>query len=621
MSHERDAGSRVTELTLQQRLLTLLVIVQAGWLAYLCRRGWFYQEDLTYLSQAAHQRLTGAYLIEPVNHHPAPGVRFIFWILSRSYRLSYDPTILLRVVLQGAATVLLFRLLGKVSSSRWLALAMTALYCASPLLIPGMMSLAASTQVLPAQICVILAYDLRIRHAESGGTRYALACGLALLVGVVFWEKTIETAVLLVIVSLGWLSDGGLRRRVWALIRDWWGWLLMLAPPAAFTVYYLRHSPSHTHSASAQTVVNLVWLQWSRTLWPAVIGAPWHWASGGSTYTSTSDPRLLTIVVGQVAFVALVVVGWRRSRWRGLVAWLLPFAAVVMGEVLVGTGQVGAFGEFSATEFRYSFDLAVPTALAVALAFRRPPAPQTNASELTTSDLVLPRLGRQLALRPVAAVVGVALIVASSVITATLWTNRWHKSPTKDYVRSVVTNTVLLGPYANLFDTEISPTLRPFISPHGRLSDLLAVSNIHPFFDVGIPQPRLLDASGQLVTAQFRTLASYQSRPKPLCASLLSSKTSVTVPLKPAIAAGSYFLRVDYYESGPAFVHITVRDAAGHQIAAASDAEIYFGQALGAVYLPLTYGAARQVTFTTTDAGPSLCMATVRVGVPVAAAP
>jgi hypothetical protein len=616
-----DLTSRLSGLTIQQRLFTLLVIVQAGWLVYLSHRGWFYQSDFTYLSQAAHQGLTGAYLRQPIDHHLAPGVRFLYWVMSRYSRLSYGPTITLRVILQGVATVLLFRLMTKVSSSSTAALVMTALYCASPLLIPGTLSLAASISVLPSQICVILAYDLRIRHAETDSLWYALGCGVSLLVGVLFWPKTIETAVLLIILSLGWLSDGGVRSRVWAQLRDWQGWVLTLAPPVAYAVYYLRHSGGPVDSAPTHNLINLAWLQWSRTLWPAVIGGPWRWAWHQSIYTGAADPLVVTIVAGQVVFVGLVVAGWRRSGRRGLLAWTLPLAAVVIGELLVVSGRVGTFGSVSATEFRYSFDLAVPTAVAVALAFRRAPAPDDASPELTGDQLVLTRPGRRRRLRPVAAAVGVLLIVSSSIATTWVWANRWHQSPTRTYVSAIVTHTLLRGTYANLYDTRISPDLRPFVTPNGRLSDLLAIDNVHPFFDVAIPEPALLDATGDLVPATFQSLASHQTRLKPACVSLLTKQTTVTVPVKPAVKAGYYFLRVDYFESAPAFVHMTVRDAAGHVIAPASSPSIYFGQKLGAILLPLMNGAPSSVSFTTNDDASGICLATVRIGVPIPAKP
>jgi hypothetical protein len=262
-AHE-SLGRHADPVPLQHRLLAAVVVVQAGWIIYLCSRGWFYQVDFTLLSQADNHRLTFGYLTDSFNGHLAPGVRLTFWIFARTSRLNYAPTIVLRIVLQAVATVLLFRLLSGVSRSRTLALVVTTIYCACPLLVPGTLWLTTSISLLPAQICVLVAYLAHLRRAETGALRWSLVAGLALLVGAGFWEKTAVTALMLVIVTLGWLSTGSLRHRLGGLVRDWQGWLLTLGPRAAFTVYFfVRGYGPKTADLPPGAGLRLMWLQWS----------------------------------------------------------------------------------------------------------------------------------------------------------------------------------------------------------------------------------------------------------------------------------------------------------------------------------------------------------------------
>jgi len=70
-----------------------IVLVQAAWLGWACARGWFYADDLSYLSEASGQSLGWHYLTASVNDHFVPGLRLIFWIMNRTIGLNYPVTI------------------------------------------------------------------------------------------------------------------------------------------------------------------------------------------------------------------------------------------------------------------------------------------------------------------------------------------------------------------------------------------------------------------------------------------------------------------------------------------------------------------------------------------------
>jgi hypothetical protein len=605
---------------IQHRVLIVVLAVQAGWLAYLCSRGWFYQDDFTLLSQAAHQHLTVGYLKQSYNGHLAPGVRLTFWIFAHTTRFSYGPTIAVRVVLQAIATILVFRLLTEVSQSRNVALAITVGYAASPLLVPGTVYLAASIQLLPAQICVLIAYLAHIRHAKSGQLRWSALAGLAMLVGVGFWEKTGVTALLLVVLSLGWLSVGSLPRRVFGLFRDWRGWLLTLVPLGAFTGYYLTHHYATSAKAiTAGAAWHLIWTQWSHALWPAVVGGPWQWLSGGQSYFAVSGAHTVVVVLGQCMFVLLVVAGWRRSRWRGLLSWTLPLVAVIAGELLIGIGRYAEFGDIPAVGFSYAFDLAVPTALAVALAFRASPQPVVTTTEPVA---VGARHGepvrRWRRTRLAAGLLCLAVVAGSAVVSGVTFTTRWHKSPAKTYVATLLRSIHETGPSVNLYDSPVSLRVLPFISPDRNLSDLLSVSTAKVAFDVGSPQPQLVNDRGQIVPATFFPVAHQAVPHNSFCPTLVKGTTTVTVPIRPKAGSNTYFLQIDYFEQRPALVTITVKNAMGVPIAIRGNSTIDFGQPLGAVLLPLELGAPAQVSFTSSSDSASVCMSTVTIGVPVA---
>ncbi|HTW21802.1 MAG TPA: hypothetical protein VME70_16520 [Mycobacteriales bacterium] len=602
--------------------LALLVVLQAGWVAWLCTRGWFYQDDFTLLSQGLHHSLTPGYLTMPFNGHLTPGVRLVFWILARTSKLDYAPTIVVRVVLQAVSTVLLALLLERLGHSRRLAFAITALYCASPLLVPGTLWLSSSMNLLTAQVCVLVTYLAHVRHAETGRLRWSAVAGVALVVGVGFWEKTAVTAVLLVVLSAGWLTSGSLRARIVSLVRDWRGWVYTFGPLALFAADYFTHhySASSAHRLPAHVAVHLIWLQWGHSLWAAAIGAPWRWLSAGTTYTGVADPRTVTVVLGQVAFVALLAAGWWRNRWRGVLAWLLPALAVVIGMVVVGIGRYTAFGDLVGLQFSYAFDLAVPTAIAAALALAARPGLDTGVQARAAGVAVEPARHRRRSV--VAVVVGAAVVVAliaSGAGSAWTWSERWHESPARGYVTAIRAGIRQHAPTANLFDTYVSPVVIPEISRDRRLSDLLALTDSRVVFDRGPGEPDLVTAQGRLVAARFEQVASQIRRPNAFCPTLLRGTRSITVRLGPKPDVGAYFLRIEYFEQRPAIVRVRLRDAKGTTVGPTGPATVDFDQRLGAVILPVRLSAPTSVTFSSGSANTSVCMSTVVLGVPTPA--
>jgi hypothetical protein len=611
-----ERGARA--MPIQHRILVAVVLLQAGWLAYLCSRGWFYQDDFGYLSQAVHQPLTVGYLRQPINVHLAPGVRLIFWVLAHTSRLHYAPTIALRVILQAGATILLYRLITAVSESRSMALAITVIYGVSPLLVPGTLYLGASAQLLPAEIFVLIVYLAHLRHATSGSVRSSAVEGLAMLGAVAFWEKSGVTVLLLVILSLGWLSTGSIWHRIAGLFRDWRGWLLTLGPLVAFTAYYFTHNyASSVQSISFHAGAHLIWLQWGYSLWPAVIGAPWHWVSSGTTYISFAKPRLVTVILGQVAFGLFVIVGWYRSRWKGLLAWTLPIVAVVVGELLIAVGRYSTFGNLVAVQFDYVFDLALPVALAAALAFRgaTPIAMASPRAESAVGSEAHPRL------RLGACVALVALAVSSAVVSSVAWASRWHQNPAKTYVNNIVTGLQQIGPSANLFDSDVSLRVIPGISPDRSVSKLLSLTDAKVTYDSGSPQPQIVNNDGRIVPATFLSAAQQVAVANSFCPTLISGVTSQTVPFRPRVGANAYFLRIAYFERRPALVTITVKDANGKIVPVRGSPTVDFDQTLGVVFVPLQQGSPAEVSFTSTSEATNVCMSNVNVGEPVVAGP
>jgi hypothetical protein len=603
--------------------LGALIVVQAAWLSALSSRGWFYEDDFTYLSQALHQRLGWSYLTEGINDHLAPGVRLTFWVLADTTRLNYDVTIVARVLLQAVATLLLYRLLVQICGSRGLSLGITFGYAVCPLLVPGTLWLASSVNLLPAQILVIVAYGAHVRHARSGSLGYSLLAGLALLVAECFWEETAVTLVLLAVLSIGWLSSGSPWQRVRAIGVDWLGWVLTIAPTAAFFAYFLGHGyGSSARSLSASNAWHLIWTQWSKALWPSVIGGPWHWFAVGNVYASVAAPTDVLVIAGQVAFGLLVVASWWRRGWSGVLAWVLPILAVSIGQVLVGIGRFDQFGGLSGITFSYAFDLAVPTAVAAALGLGRRPAAVGDGAQPTTADQPEPdevaTAGRaRRAAGRVGVVVAGALAVAllaSSVVSAVRWTSRWHASPARSYTAALFGDARRAGPQADVADSPVSQGVLSFESPHRFVSDLLALDGSTVALNSGSQKALVVAADGHLRPSTFVRAVALRGGHNAFCANLLRGKETVTLHTAHQVPVGSYVVQISYFQKHPTTLIVAARDASGRPIEVLNGGTVTVRSTLGELLVDLEIGSPGSISLTSNDPATNFCAASGAIG-------
>jgi hypothetical protein len=587
----------------------LLVIVsgQAVWFAVLSSRGWFYTDDFQDMAQSLHRSLGTSYLLSPLNDHLSPGVRLVFWLTAHGIGLHYGPTIAVRVLIQAVTTLLLYRLLRLVSPSARLALGITAVYAFSPLLVPGTLWLTTALTLQIPQICTILAFDAHIRHVRTGSWRWSAASGLNLLIAASFWEKSGITAILLVILSLGWLHTGGLHRRIWAAVRDWRGWLLTLGPLVAFAAYDIASGTGKSATTLPVTAaLRLTWLQWSQALWPSVVGGPWRWFAIGSVYQSIARPGTVAIVIGECAFVLLAAVGWRRNRWSGLFAWLLPLVSVALGITLVGVGRYAQLNTLIATDFHYGFDLAIPTALAAALSLARtgPPAPARERSPWRSRARTVVAVG-----------VGGA-VLASCIVSATTWTQRWHANPAHTYTATVLASVRALGPNATLYNTPVSPRVLPLIEGDRELSNLLDLARVHAHINNGPQPPQIIDDQGHARQANFFVAAVGHGTKNRFCPNALRGQQPLVVRLRGRVTPNAYFLRLTYFQNRPTQLRLSVTSSAGKTIAVPAS-PLTLDPDLGQVVIRLGFGQPATLTLQGSSAATNYCLTKAELGVPL----
>ena len=613
----------------------MILLVQASWNGWLSARGWFYQDDLSAMDEASGRRLGWKFLSMPVNDHLVPGYRLVFWLQRNTDPLNYAQTVVVRTLLQTLAIWLLYRLLVLLFGHRPGVLVILALYAVNPLIVANLTWLTTAACLVPAEIAAITALNGHVRYTVSGQLRWAAVSGVALLVGMCFWEKTAIIGGMLPILSLGYLSAGTVGNRLRQLAGNWRGWLLTASPPLLFVAYFLgHHYGGSARGVKLSDLIGVVRTGWLKTATPALFGGPWHWFDAGTAYVSWSAPSGLAVVGCQLAFAVLVVAGLLRNGPRSLVGWSLPLLSVAIGTVMVAIGRFFAFGDLVAITMRYSFDFALALALGVALALlpSNPAAIRRRAVALplpTETEVINAGNHAATGVRVAPSVAGGRLVTIgccvvltlSSMVSAWRFEQRWTQNPTKPYVDRLTTAVRKAGPQANLYDTSVSSTVVPyFFGPTMHLSRLLSWTNVKVRFDQTDTTPMLVDQQGNLVAANLLPAAFGVLAPRQTCEVLAHGVGTWRVPLTKQLPYGDGFLHLEYYQQRPSTLVVQIEDVSGKLVTPYTGGRVSFPVTLGAQLLRLNSVAATAVVIRSESSATNICIGGIVIGAPFAPA-
>lgn len=657
------------------RLALALLTAQALVLVAVMSRGWFYNDDFALLMQASDRSLGWNYLRMPINDHLLPGLRLEFWLLRHTSPLNHPLTIGARLLLQVGGTALLLLLLRTLAGRRRRVLAVTALYAFCPLVLTNSLWLTVALALLPAQALVLGALYGHVRYSMTGRLRWAALAGLCLLSGALFWEKVAVTAVVLPILSLGYLHEGTLRHRLAASLRQWRGWLLTAAPITAFTAYFMAAGyGGAAKGVSPPDLVGVLWMQWSRVIAPSLLGGPWSWFKDPNVSLGYATASTAVALLGQLGFAALVALGVRLVGWKSLLAWSIPAVPLVLGTTLVALGRYEFFGQLIAATLRYAADLAAPLFLGLALAItptsaaairRRlaaaPSGQPAVAAEPAPDDLSTedrpaderrvddhpaddhpaddqpaddqpandqPADDQPADDEPVAAGRGRRAAVLVGGVAAALWltgsllsvadfSRHWGANPAHRYVTALKANIAAAGPKLNLYDSTVSQAVLPiFFGPRWHMSDFLPLTGRVPALDAPATEPLLADDSGALAPAVLIPAAILQPPPKGLCAYLAQGAGTWRIPFDKPAPEGDGFLRIDYLQPRPSTAEVAVEDLQGAVRYPVHHRKVVFEHKLSHVTLRLPVTSVRAVILRTSAPETHLCVGRLTVGAP-----
>lgn len=394
----------------------VLLVAQLAFRTWAAWSSWYFLDDLIILRQLAEGD-EWDYILEPVNGHFAPVAKLVYWGIGSIDPLAWWPAAVVLVVGQALASAACLWMLVSLFGARRGILPPFALYLFLSLSIPSYMWFGAALQQLPLQVALCVAVGAWVRHARGDGLRWLGLCLTSLVVGLLFWEKTLVVLPLLLYLSYAYFTSGGPVSRLRGLRPQGLGLVAVLGIGVAYVAYYVATVPSQFAAVTPELAGDLAETMLASTLASGLVGGPWQWQVPAPP-NAFADPPSWAVHCAWVVVVAVVAYAWLRRIRTGRA--LLLFLGYVSGTfLLVLTGRASALGATLGTDSRYLSDIPLVAALCLGLAFvDLPGAPGSSALRVEPRIHAAPRS------------VGAALLVVvlvGSLVSSLGYVRPWHE--------------------------------------------------------------------------------------------------------------------------------------------------------------------------------------------------
>ncbi|ANN18483.1 hypothetical protein SD37_24560 [Amycolatopsis orientalis] len=575
-------GERPSPVTLTAFVAGVVPFLLHIWAAL---RGSLAQDDFVITYHAAKAGpFDFGYFFQDYHGHLAPGGFLLADLLTAWQPLDFAVLMAPLLLMQAAASVLLWTVLVRCFGRRWGILVPFTMFTTSTLQLVPTLWWAYALQFAPVLLATTAALHAHVRYLADGG-RWAIATVAWTVFGLAFYEKAVFIPVLLAGVTV--LLGVSLRRHVVL-------WGVLIAVLAGYAAVFLTLTSSQvgqgTGPVTVGTVADMAGRMIGDTLVPGMVGGPWSGPGPGATFAASGVVvRILLLLAAVVVLVAGVRTGGVRARK----AWLLLGVVFAADVGLSAATRLTEVGPELGSDPRYVADLALVVALCVAFAFLEPKSLDRPSDPLPSP-----------AKRPLALVVCLALIASSAV-----GFSRLAPGLRFDHSREFLANaraSVARDPDLVLYDTTVpNDILHGWFGVNARTSRVVGLIP-GVLFDQPTSRMSLLDASG---TARPITGVDPVSRgvPGPVagCGHPVAEQL-VRVPLDTPVL-GRYLLRIDYFtaDGGEGVV-----DRDGVRV------PVWFQPGLHTMYLPIE-GLFDKVGFQLSAKGAPVCLAKVEVGKPL----
>lgn len=461
-------------------LAVIAVMVVTRWV--LLAGSYFNQDDFYLSGRAYASDLTVDFLVRDTAGHVNPLQQLSYWLVA--HHAPYDwPVVAAGILLvQTAATVLMWLLLTRLLGERWSRLPLLALFAWAPLTLATTLWWSAAMGLWPHVLCSLAAVWLLVRWQQADGRRWVepVAIVAVTVVGLLWHERAVLIPPLVFGVAVALADEArGWRRLTAALVRFRWLWGALAVLLAGFLVAHGLLTDVEGGGGSASRLAAISWSFLGENVVPGVAGGPWTGHLEGGAVVPATWVTVVSIVLTVAATGWLFLRGGPARRWA--LAVLAGYVAADLALVL--SGRAG-FGSVIGLDPRYSSDVVHAAVVCLALAWRGAQTP--------------PRVPRRLAAGALVAAYGVAAAFGTALLVP-------HFQNTEDRALVTTVRTELAADPTQVLVDDLAPAdvVLPLVGEDSLYSRILAPLPEMPAFDDPSPRLRLVADDGRLVAPEL----------------------------------------------------------------------------------------------------------------------
>jgi hypothetical protein len=529
-----------------------LVLAHLGFRAWASYTSWFTGDDFAFIAHMSNDSSL-ANALEPHGGHLMPAGMYLSWlsetVSSYSWWINATVLLVLQLVVDVGMVVCLVRMFGwRPGILPPMVLAMFTVFS-----LPMAVWWAVGVNQLPMLVALFWGLASLVTYLRTRRPGPLAASVVWVVVGLLFYEKTLLVIGAFAIVTLSYFASGSLGQRVLHVLKTYRAAAVTYAVVGAgyvvaYCVYALNFDPGDAGSSAADRVVPNMLLN---TYLPGVLGGPLHWQLIEGA--ALPEPGNLEVLVWAVA-AGVVVREIHRTRTRCARAWLLPGFFLLADVALVLAGRATLVGPQIALELRYQGELGAVTALALACAT----LPMIGAVEtVAPRPEGLPH--SQLTEHPRRVAALTAVVAALGLVSSVTYVGHWQDHlPGRDYFQTLLPSLGSAERPVALVDGPVPTYVMWALGyPDNLLSHLLVHEDGAEFVDVATDHLSLVDDDGHVVPVKIPHTRDGLPGPQPGCGYRIDGGGTVTVPLDGALSYGGWWVRIGYLSSATSPVVVT----------------------------------------------------------------
>ena len=537
-----------------------MVAAQLVFRAWVMYGSWFTGDDFMFISRMVNGGTPPLEAIEPHGGHVMPAGLYLSWLSNEITPYDYNINATMLLVMQVVASVGLVFLLVRMFGARPGILPPLALYLFCMIGTPVAIWWAAAVNAIPLQIALFWGLAAHVEYLRTRAARYLVLTVLAMVFGLVFFEKTILVLGVFGIVAVSYFASGDLRTRVVTMWRTYRAALITyvvlgLAYLAAYTKLALNFSPSKAGSNDLGEVISNMVFQ---TYLPSMVGGMLRWSNiGGFSLPRPTDLMVLASVVA----VGLVLREIHLRRIGSLRAWFLPGFFLLCDVLLVLAGRVSFVGLLISLDPRYQGELPAVTAIALACATMRirgavegpEVRPDPESAEATAdADEAVTTASRRLLDHPQRVAALTVVVVLLSLLSSYQYAHRWMNNlEGKSYYANLTADLRKAKEPVSLIDHAVPGyILWELVYPANLLSRVLVpYADEVDYHRIATDDLNMVDSHGNVEPLVIAPVRANVPGPREGCGYAVRTKP-VSVPLGGPVAYGGWWVRVGYLSSG-----------------------------------------------------------------------